>query len=109
MDERPSDEALSPEQRIGRLEMRVSEIERAIGEASDPIEKTPATGLVGAVVGLQTALTTLTDELRAEKKSRDDRRAFWSKVGWALSIPAAVSALLGLGALAWRWISTLHH
>jgi hypothetical protein len=32
-----------------------------------------------------------------------------AKLAWGVGLPVLVAAILGLGALAWRWVSTLHH
>lgn len=108
-DSDPPEEQTSEQRRLSRLEKRVAVIEVAIGEAADPITKTPATGLVGAVVGVQTAVEALTAALTTEERARTERRAFWVKVGWGLGLPVGVSALLGAGALLMRWILSLHH
>lgn len=123
-DSDPPDEPQTPEQRrISKLEKRVAVIEGdvaviegAIGRPADPIAKTPATGVVGAVVciqaavdGVQTAVEALTAELKSEKTSRAERRAFWARIGWGLGLPVGVSALLGAGALVMRFLLGLHH
>lgn len=108
-DSNPPSPPLTPEQRIRAVERRVKALEDTIGDLADPIAKTPATGLVGAVVAVQVALEGLTAELKAEKEARERRSNFLGKLSWGLSIPLAVAALLGAGALLWRWASTLHH
>jgi uncharacterized coiled-coil protein SlyX len=108
-DSDPPEEPQTPERRLSKLEKRMTLLEATIGEAADPIAKTPASGLVGAVVGVQAALEKLTDELKAEKDAREQRRIFWTRIGWGVGLPVGVSSLLGAGALVMRWILTLHH
>ncbi len=91
------------------IEGRLVGIERVVGRPPDPIQAKPATGMIGGFLLLKTSVEELTAELRAERESRDGFRKFLSRVAWGVGIPIAVTVLVGIGAIIYRYISTLHH
>lgn len=109
MEEHDSSPPLTDAQEIRALRRRVTALEASIGDPADPIARTPATGLVGAVVAIQATLDQLVDEVRATGAARKSREDFLSRVAWGLGLPLIGAALIGAGALAWRWFASLHH
>src|ERR1700734_412339 len=87
----------------------VAMLKRRVGEAPDPIEKTPGYGMAAGLLRVEDALALLTTELRADREGREKMRAFFTKLAWGLGLPVAIAVVLGFGAIAWSWASTLHH
>lgn len=80
-----------------------------IGAPGDPVRGTAPTGLVAITLRLDANVTKLKTTVEAWTAAQVEAATARARLVWAVGVPITVAALLGLGALAWRWISTLHH
>lgn len=88
---------------------RVGVLERTIGREPSSVHGTAATGMLAIVLSIRDAVQRLEAVIEADKAAQIEAAARRARLAWAIGIPLVVAALLGAGALAWRWLATLHH
>jgi hypothetical protein len=96
---------------------RVSIVESTIGHEAALVKgrKREASGLIaitaalGASVDLlKSAVVELKTSIDRFEKERTDRKETAKRIAWSVLVPLAVTGLGGLGALAWRFLTSLH-
>lgn len=90
---RPADDDVSLEAVDWRARTSLRRVDRAL----DAIGK------------LNTSVDTLSATMQAWSAKSERHWQTASRLAWAIGVPLVVAAVLGAGALAWQWVSTLHH
>jgi len=80
-----------------------------IGSPGDPVRNVAPSGLVAITLRLDASVTKLELAVEAWTRAQVEAAAARARLLWAVGVPVIVAALLGAGALAWRWVSSLHH
>lgn len=64
---------------------------------------------LGAIEQVDASVKKLSATVEAWSTRSDKHWHTLARLAWAVGVPVLVAIVLGLGALAYQWISTLHH
>jgi len=90
---RPADDDSSPEATDWRSRTALRRSDRALDALGD----------------LKSSVNTLSATMQAWSAKSERHWQTVTRLAWAVGVPILIAIVLGLGAIAWNWISTLHH